>query len=83
LLPKSNAPALIDESSSHPFLPKCVLVVDDTPASLESARLTLEGLDAEVITARSGAEALDLVQGRAGIDAVIRDIMSPGSPSYS
>lgn len=78
LLPKSNARTPVDENSSHPDLPRCVLVVDDTPASLESARLTLDGLVADVITARSGAEALNLVQSRAGIEAVISDIMMPG-----
>jgi signal transduction histidine kinase/CheY-like chemotaxis protein len=78
LLPNSNASTLDDASSSHHNLPKCVLVVDDTPASLESARLSLDGLVPEVITARSGTEALDLVHARSEIEAVISDIMMPG-----
>lgn len=78
LLPNSNAPTLNDASSSHHNLPNCVLVVDDTPASLESARLSLDGLVPEVLTARSGTEALDLVHARSEIEAVITDIMMPG-----
>lgn len=78
LLPKSNAGSLTGENASHPNFPQCLLIVDDTPASLESARLALDGLVADIIMARSGAEALELLQSRAGIEAVISDIMMPG-----
>lgn len=78
LLPKSNASSQIVESSSYTDLPKCILIVDDTPASLESTRVALDGLVGEVITASSGLEALLLLQRKPDIDAVISDIMMPG-----
>ncbi|MGV1754716.1 response regulator [Agrobacterium sp. CG674] len=78
LLPKSNASSQIVESSSYTDLPKCILIVDDTPASLESTRVALDGLVGEVFTASSGLEALQLLQRKPDIDAVISDIMMPG-----
>lgn len=78
LLPKSNASSQIVESSLYTDLPKCILIVDDTPASMESTRVALDGLVGEVITASSGLEALQLLQRKPDIDAVISDIMMPG-----
>lgn len=78
LLPKSNAPSLTGGNAADANFPQCLLIVDDTPASLDSARLALDGLVADIIAARSGSEALELLQSRAGIEAVISDIMMPG-----
>ncbi|SFB64692.1 Signal transduction histidine kinase [Rhizobium sp. NFR07] len=78
LLPKSKAPSLTEGNVPYSQFPQSVLIVDDTPASLESARIALDGLVANIITARSGAEALDFLQSRRGIEAVISDIMMPG-----
>ncbi|MBW9091659.1 response regulator [Rhizobium wenxiniae] len=77
-LPRSNAGSLIGGNASPADFPKCLLIVDDTPASLESARLALDGLVADIITARSGSEALELMQSRTGFDAVLSDVMMPG-----
>jgi len=78
LLPKSDVRSQVVDSSLHPDLPKCILIVDDTPASRESTRLALDGLIAEVIMASSGAEALHWLQRKPEIDAIISDIMMPG-----
>jgi signal transduction histidine kinase/CheY-like chemotaxis protein len=78
LLPKSKAPPRAGDNTLHPDLPNILLIVDDTPASLESARLALDGLVANIITAHSGAEALELLQKHADVEAVVSDIMMPG-----
>jgi signal transduction histidine kinase/ActR/RegA family two-component response regulator len=59
-------------------LPQCVLIVDDTPASLESARLSLETVVPRILTAPSGAEALALLGQHPHIEAVLTDVMMPG-----
>lgn len=79
LLPKSNKlPDATDRETTLRDLPGRILIVDDTPASLESARLSLESLVSTILTAKSGAEALELVKNDTQIDAVISDIMMPG-----
>jgi two-component system response regulator MprA len=54
-----------------------ILVVDDEPAVRESLRraLQLEGYDVEL--AGDGAEALDLIHGGNGVDAVVLDVSMP------
>jgi CheY-like chemotaxis protein len=79
LLPKSNeqrAPRQNTEQSLD--LPRTLLIVDDTPSSLESVRLALEGLVANVLTASSGREALDILERHPQIEAMVSDIMMPG-----
>jgi signal transduction histidine kinase/ActR/RegA family two-component response regulator len=76
-LPKSNEAPRVADGPTKSDLPERILIVDDTPASLESARLTLDGL-ATIIKANSGAEALRLMEKEQGIGAVISDIMMPG-----
>ncbi len=78
-LPKSNAPrAARQEMTGSSSLPRTVMIVDDTPASLESARLALEGLVATLYCAASGAEAIELIKRHPEIEAVVSDIMMPG-----
>lgn len=79
LLPKSSRTGEFEDGdTSLGGLPHRILIVDDTPASLESAHLSLEGLVTTILTANSGAEAIELVISDSGIDAVISDIMMPG-----
>ena len=59
------------------MLPAKILLVDDTPPSLESARLALEGLVPLILTARNGAEALEIMKREPDIQAVVSDIMMP------
>ena len=55
-----------------------VLVVDDEPDILSSLHDLLEAtLDAEVVTARSGPEALEIVK-RTAVDLVLSDYKMPG-----
>jgi len=39
-------------------IPVSILIVDDNPAKLTSLTAALSGLDLEIVTANSGAEAL-------------------------
>lgn len=55
----------------------CVLVVDDDNLVLTSTSLLLEDLGHRVISATSGAQALQLFQGDQSIDLVITDMAMP------
>jgi signal transduction histidine kinase/CheY-like chemotaxis protein len=79
LLPKSTAARSSERNGGGPGqLPDRILLVDDTPPSLESARLALEGVVPSILTARNGAEALEMIRREPGIQAVVSDIMMPG-----
>lgn len=80
LLPKSKEarPARNEDAPSALRLPNSVLIVDDTPSSLESARLSLEGLVPNLVTAASGEQALESLKQHPEIEAVLSDIMMPG-----
>ncbi|GEM_PF-1138284 len=80
ILPKSKEerPLSANDPPSDIRLPKTMLIVDDTASSLESARLSLEGLVPTLFTASSGEEALEVLNRQAGIEAVLTDIMMPG-----
>ena len=78
LLPKSDAPKTSRQNKpSSAELAKVILVVDDTPASLESVRLGLEGLVATIFTAGRGAEALEILDRHPEVEAIVSDIMMP------
>ena len=56
-----------------------ILIVDDEPMILETARETLESNQYVVLTAKSGTEAAAIYQHRGEqIDAVLLDMMMPG-----
>ncbi len=59
----------------------CVLVVDDVEANLVTARALLEGLDCDVVTARSGNEALRHLL-RRDFAVVLLDVQMPGMDGY-
>lgn len=78
LLPKSDEPRITREREMPMSeLAKVILLVDDTPASLESVRLSLEGLVPVIITAENGFDALDILLSHPEIEAVLSDIMMP------
>lgn len=80
LLPKSKE-ARPSNEAAEPFdlrLPSSVLIVDDTAASLEAARLALDCLVPKLLTASSGEQALELLKQHPEIQAVLSDIMMPG-----
>jgi CheY-like chemotaxis protein len=58
-----------------------VLVVDDTPDSLDVTALVLELNGATVLTASSAAEAFDLLES-VTIDVLITDLGMPGEDGY-
>ena len=55
----------------------CVLVVDDDSLVLTSTGLLLEDLGHRVISAMSGAQALELFESEQHIDLVITDMAMP------
>lgn len=58
--------------------PATILVVDDMPAVLDSARLLLESMGFSVLTAGDGLEAVDIFRTRsAEIGAVLLDLSMP------
>ncbi len=54
-----------------------VLIVDDEEYVLELMRETLVGVGYQVLTAATGRDALDLVERRDDVDAIITDLMMP------
>lgn len=58
-----------------------ILIVDDNPDDLHAARLVLQRRGWEVLTAHSGAEALDLAH-RHQPDVVLLDMSLPGMSGY-
>lgn len=79
LLPRSNEQRIPREPVKPAVdLPGQLLIVDDTPSSLESVRLALEGLVSTIFVATSGSEAIEVLERHPEIEAVISDIMMPG-----
>jgi CheY-like chemotaxis protein len=61
-----------------------VMVVDDEPDILLAARLMLEAIGCRVIEARSGEQALELVErGSADVDAIFLDLRMPGIDGWA
>ncbi|ACS60249.1 histidine kinase (plasmid) [Rhizobium leguminosarum bv. trifolii WSM1325] len=58
-------------------LPRKVLVVDDTPSSLEASKMLLEMEGITVATAPSGQEALTVLASEPNVELVLSDIMMP------
>ena len=56
---------------------ECILVVDDIPEQLEIATNMLKKLGYEVLTAKSGEEAVE-IYGRQPVDLVVLDMIMPG-----
>jgi len=79
LLPKSKDQGLLHDTpnTASLALPRSIMIVDDTAASLESVRLLLEPLIPSVITASDGIQALDLLGKHPGLEAVLSDILMP------
>lgn len=59
-------------------LPRCLLIVDDTPATLEAAKMSVDDPAVEVLLAGGADEALRLLQDRQDIEGLLSDIMMPG-----
>jgi signal transduction histidine kinase len=58
-----------------------ILVIDDEPLMVQSIRIMLGGQGYDVVTACSGAEAVDCL-GKGAIDLVLLDIMLPDMDGY-
>ncbi|MBF6039158.1 PAS domain S-box protein [Pseudomonas sp. P154a] len=73
----SIIPEVADDEAVSPEYRLCVLVVDDDSLVLTSTGLLLEDLGHRVISATSGAQALELFASTPGIDLVITDMAMP------
>jgi signal transduction histidine kinase/CheY-like chemotaxis protein len=58
-----------------------VLLVDDDIRVLDTNQMSLEDLGCEVLTARSGGEALEILRSVEGIDLLFSDVVMPGGPN--
>jgi PAS domain S-box-containing protein len=86
-LPSSKLAMEVSEREDEEEIPigqgETILVVDDEPMILETARETLEFSGYQVITAASGTEAVAIYQHDGdSIDAVILDMMMPGMDGF-
>ncbi|NVK28162.1 MAG: response regulator transcription factor [Flavobacteriia bacterium] len=55
-----------------------ILLVDDEPILLKAVEFKLQKEGLEVITATSGEEAIEKLQGTQSYDLIISDVMMPG-----
>lgn len=67
----------VEEQAAPPVSRLCVLVVDDDSLVLTSTCLLLEDLGHRVISAVSGAQALEVFESEPSIDLVITDMAMP------
>jgi diguanylate cyclase (GGDEF)-like protein/PAS domain S-box-containing protein len=75
-------PVLFDVSQdSDPNRPPSLLVVDDVPQNIHELLEALKD-DYRILVARSGAKALELIEGESPPDLVLLDIMMPEMDGY-
>lgn len=63
------------------LMPKCVLIVDDDRVAVEFARHTLQSKGYEIIVARNGLEALEMLK-RKLPDLILLDVQMPQMDGY-
>ena len=64
-----------------PFMERIILIVDDIPELLDGVKLTLEMEGYQVLAAKNGQEALDVLE-RITPDLILTDIMMPEIDGY-
>jgi PAS domain S-box-containing protein len=67
--------------TNPPLPPASILLVDDNPANLLALEAVLEGLDARLVRATSGAEALAKLD-REEFAVILLDVRMPGMDGY-
>lgn len=68
--------AVAAEGPSAAATPR-LLVVDDEPPILDFVRRVFEGIDYEIVTAQSGAEALEIAAASEPFDGLVTDLVMP------
>jgi two-component system response regulator HydG len=74
---KPEGSKVMNEPAASEAEPPTVLVVDDEPGIVDSLQKVFEKESLRVITARGGAEALDLLR-REPVSVVLTDLLMPG-----
>jgi two-component system, sensor histidine kinase and response regulator len=59
-----------------------ILVVDDQEENIYLLRVLLKSQDYEVLEAKTGEEALELLHSEGGCDLILLDVMMPGMDGY-
>ena len=59
-----------------------ILIVDDNPANLKALKVILRKIDAELISARSGEEALELLLDSDDYALILMDVQMPGLDGF-
>lgn len=70
------------ETANISLAGKRILVVDDDVRNLFAVSNLLEGHDADVLTAETARDGLDILSRERNIDLVLMDIMMPGMDGY-
>lgn len=59
-----------------------ILIVEDNPISLRTVEMILQSHGLETITAKSGRQAIEALQGRGDVQLILSDLMMPEMDGY-
>jgi CheY-like chemotaxis protein len=59
-----------------------ILIVEDNPISLRTVEMILQSHGLETVSAKSGRQAVDALQGRSDVQLILSDLMMPDMDGY-